>query len=109
MSDAKYYQISSTADSQEHASELARSVVESRLAACAQVVGPINSTYWWEGRVDTSAEWLVLFKTAATKSDELVDHIKQHHTYDVPEIIVTPVTGGNPEYLAWVDEETRPR
>ena len=78
-------------------------------AACGQVVGPINSVYWWEGKVDDATEWLVLFKTSADRSAALVEYVRSHHSYDVPEIIVTPILGGNPAYLAWVDDETRAR
>jgi periplasmic divalent cation tolerance protein len=50
---------------------------------------------------------LVLFKTTADRSDNLVEHLRSRHSYDVPEIIVTPITGGNPAYLSWIREETR--
>lgn len=109
MTDVEYYQVSTTTDSEDAAAQLARSAVEARVAACGQVVGPINSVYWWEGNVDNSAEWLVLFKTAADRCDALVEHMRTAHSYDVPQVICTPVTGGNPAYLTWVLEETRPR
>jgi periplasmic divalent cation tolerance protein len=107
MAEADNYQVSTTTDSKEAAAELARSAVEARVAACGQVVGPIESVYWWDGKVDTAAEWLVLFKTTADRSDNLVEHLRSRHSYDVPEIIVTPITGGNPAYLSWIREETR--
>jgi periplasmic divalent cation tolerance protein len=106
---AEYCQVSTTTDSPEAAAELARSAVEARLAACGQVVGLINSVYWWEGKIDNAQEWMVLFKTTTQASDALVEHIRTHHSYDVPEVICTPVTGGNPAYLCWIREETRPR
>jgi periplasmic divalent cation tolerance protein len=109
MPDADYYQVSTTTDSADAAGSLARSAVGARVAACGQVVGPIKSTYWWEGKVEDAQEWLVLFKTTATQADALVNHIRAHHTYDVPEIITTPITGGNPAYLTWVGAETAPR
>jgi periplasmic divalent cation tolerance protein len=102
----EYCQVSTTIDSPEAAAELARSAVEARTAACGQVVGPINSVYWWEGKVDSAQEWLVLFKTTAERADALVEHIRALHPYDVPEIISTPITGGNPAYLDWIAEET---
>jgi periplasmic divalent cation tolerance protein len=104
-----YCQVSTTIDSAEAAAELARSAVEARTAACGQVVGPISSVCWWEGKVDSAQEWLVLFKTTAERADSLSEHIQAHHSYDVPEIISTPITGGNPAYLDWIREETRPR
>jgi periplasmic divalent cation tolerance protein len=106
---AEYCQVSTTIDSPEQAAALARSAVEARAAACGQVIGPINSVYWWEGKVDSAQEWLVLFKTTAEHCEGLIEHIRTHHSYDVPEVISTPITRGNPAYLAWVGEETRPR
>ncbi|WP_433532992.1 divalent-cation tolerance protein CutA [Micromonospora sp. CA-263727] len=107
MTDARHFQVSTTVDSAEAAADLARSAVEARVAACGQVAGPINSVYWWEGKLDNATEWLVLFKTTAGRSAALVDHLKTQHSYDVPEIIVTPVMGGNPAYLTWIDQETQ--
>ena len=94
-------------DDQTAASGLATAAVERRLAACAQLTGPVTSTYRWQGRVETATEWRVQFKTAADRADELVAHVTAGHPYDVPEVLVTPVLGGNPVYLDWVVAETR--
>ena len=99
--------VTTTVDDRAAADALAAAAVADRHAACAQVSGPIASTYRWQGRVETAAEWLVQFKTAADRADELVGHIRDRHPYDVPEVVVTPVVGGNPEYAAWVLAETR--
>ena len=104
---AKHCQVTTTTDSAEAAEALARSAVTARLAACGQVSGPITSVYWWEGKVDSAAECVVVFKTTSDRAEALIAHVRAEHTYDTPEIIVTPVTGGNPAYLAWLDEETR--
>jgi periplasmic divalent cation tolerance protein len=103
MSDASV--VTTTVDSAEAAESLARGIVEARLGACVQIV-PIRSVYRWDGEVRVDAEWQCVVKTSATRVDELVAHIKANHTYDVPEVIVTPVVGGNDDYLAWVSEET---
>lgn len=105
---AEYLQVLTTTDSREAALELARSVVDARVAACAQVLGPISSTYWWEGAVENAEEWQVVMKTAADRYDALEQHVKQHHSYDVPEIIAMAVPVGSAEYLSWVETETRP-
>lgn len=97
--------VTTTVDSEEAAASLAKGIVEARLGACVQIV-PIRSVYRWEGEVRVDAEWQCVVKTSAIRADELVAHIKAHHTYDVPEVIVTPVVGGNEDYLAWVSEET---
>jgi periplasmic divalent cation tolerance protein len=104
-----YCQVSTTINSPDAATELARTAVEARVAACGQVVGPINSVYRWEGRVDSAQEWLVLFKTTAERVDALIEHVQALHSYHVPEIISTPITGGSPAYLEWISDETRPR
>lgn len=97
--------VTTTVGSEEAAESLAKGIVEARLGACVQIV-PIRSVYRWEGEVRVDAEWQCVVKTSAIRADELVEHIKAHHTYDVPEVVVTPVVGGNDDYLAWVSEET---
>ncbi|EHY89757.1 divalent-cation tolerance protein CutA [Saccharomonospora azurea] len=99
--------VSTTTDSESAARDLAAGAVEARLGACAQIVGPITSVYRWEGRVNTDAEWRIEVKTAADRVDELVEHLKRHHSYDVPEVVVTPIVGGSEDYLSWVVDETR--
>ncbi|MFV2120354.1 divalent-cation tolerance protein CutA [Streptomyces sp. Act-28] len=95
-----------TTDGAAKAEALARSAVEARLAACAQVSGPVTSVYHWEGAVETAQEWQVLFKTAAARYDALEEHIRRHHDYDTPEVIATPGGRGGADYLAWVERET---
>ncbi|MFJ8965753.1 divalent-cation tolerance protein CutA [Lentzea sp. NPDC102401] len=97
--------VTTTVDSAEAAESLAKGVIEARLGACVQIV-PIRSVYRWDGKVRVDAEWQCVVKTSTIRVDDLVAHIKAHHTYDVPEVVVTPVTGGNDDYLAWVSEET---
>ena len=103
----EHCQVTTTVDSREAAEGLARSTVEARVAACAQVVGPIRSTYRWAGKVETAEEWLVLLKTAVDRYPDLERHLRGRHPYDVPEIISVPVIAGNPAYLTWVSQETR--
>jgi periplasmic divalent cation tolerance protein len=104
---SQHVQVSTTIDSAAAADALAGSAVTARLAACGQVVGPIKSTYWWQGQVESAEEWLIVFKTDADQAAALQEHILAHHSYDVPEIIHTPITGGNPAYLGWLTAETR--
>ncbi|AUS77366.1 divalent-cation tolerance protein CutA [Actinoalloteichus sp. AHMU CJ021] len=101
-----YALVVTTTDSVEAAESLARSAVDERLAACAQIVGPVTSVYRWEGEVQTDREWQVVCKTTGAASERLVEHLRSAHSYDVPEVIVVPITSGNPAYLAWMDEET---
>ena len=99
--------VTSTTGSEDAARTLASGVIEARLGACAQIVGPVTSVYRWEGAVQTDQEWRVEIKTATDQVAALIEHIKANHGYDVPEIVVTPITGGNTEYLSWLVEETR--
>ncbi|WP_199433075.1 divalent-cation tolerance protein CutA [Qaidamihabitans albus] len=100
--------VATTTDSEEAARKLAASTVEANLGACAQIVGPITSVFRWEDAVETAREWRVEVKTAADRAGALVEHLTAQHTYDVPEVIVTPITGGHAEYLSWLVTETRP-
>jgi periplasmic divalent cation tolerance protein len=81
---AEYVQVLTTVDSEDAGVTLARGIVEERLAACVQIVGPIRSVYWWEGRVDDSREWQLLIKTTTERLPELEQHIKENHGYDIP-------------------------
>lgn len=101
-----YVQVTTATDSRQEAATLAKSAVQQRLAACAQLVGPLASTYWWEGEIETAEEWMVVFKTTADRFEELAGLITESHSYDTPEIIATPVVAGSGEYLGWVKEQT---
>ncbi len=99
--------VTSTTDSEDAARALAAGVIEARLGARAPLVGPIPSVYRWEGEVQTEQEWRVEIKTATDRVVALTEHIKANHSYDVPEIIATPITDGSAEYLSWLVDETR--
>ena len=102
-------QVTVTIDGKDGARALARSAVESRLAACAQVAGPVASTFWWEDGIERAEEWLLMLKLPADRYSELADFLFERHSYDEPEIIATPIIAGSAGYLDWIDEETRPR
>jgi periplasmic divalent cation tolerance protein len=104
----EYLQVQTTTDSRAEAVELAQAAVEARLAACAQVAGPIASTYWWEGGVERAEEWLLILKLPADRYDELAEMLTERHSYDEPEIVATPIVAGSAAYLSWLEEETRP-
>ena len=108
-SEAKYLQVQTATDSRAEAMELARVAVEARLAAYAQVAGPMTSTYWWDDGVERAEEWLVMLKLPADRYEELATLLAERHSYDEPEIVATPIIRGSDSYLAWITEETRPR
>jgi periplasmic divalent cation tolerance protein len=87
---------------------LARHVVEMRLAACANVLTPVKSVYRWEGRLEEAVEHPVLMKTTRDRYDALEAAIRERHPYSVPEIVAWPLERGLPAYLDWVEAETRP-
>ncbi|MFG2328507.1 divalent-cation tolerance protein CutA [Streptomyces sp. NPDC048604] len=95
-----------TTDSAEKAGALARGAVEARLAACAQVSGPVTSVYHWKQAVETSEEWQVLFKTTEDRYEALETHLLAAHDYETPEIVATPVVRGSAAYLEWIAAET---
>ncbi len=90
-----------TVSSLEQADELARAVVEARLAACVQI-SEITSHYRWQGAVEKADERLLTMKTTRARSGELVDWVRGNHPYDVPEAMVVPVSAAGFEYHEWV-------
>jgi len=105
---ARYLQVQTTTDSRAEAVELGRSAVEARLAACAQVSGPVVSSYWWEGDLERAEEWLLSLKLPAARYQELADFLTQRHSYDEPEIVATAIVAGSAAYLNWIEEVTQP-
>lgn len=104
---SEYIQVITTTDKKENAKIIARGIVEKRLAACVQVVGPITSTYWWDNNIEESEEWLLIMKSQKNLYKELEEAIKEIHTYEVPEILSSPVIAGNQSYLDWIGKEIR--
>lgn len=102
-----FIQVTTAVDNAEDAQTIASAVVGQRLAACVQVIGPIQSTYWWDGDVQVSEEWLCLIKTRADLFDQLSAVIHQVHPYDVPELIATPISAGSKSYLDWLRGELK--
>lgn len=104
---AKYMQVLTTVDAADKGAALARSIVEERLAAGVQIVGPIRSLYWWQGEIADAQEWQLIMMTTAEIFPALEAHIKANHSYVTPEIIATPIVAGSREYLQWISDEIR--
>ncbi len=102
-------QVTTTLEDRAAAEHLASTVVTERLAACAQVAGPIISTYWWNGEVTTATEWYCHFKTTKDRFPALRERIVALHPATVPELLAVPVFGGHAKYLQWVENEVHPR
>ena len=95
-----------TASSEEEAEKIASLLLEKRKAACVSVVPRVSSRFWWQGKLDSVQESLLIVKTRAALVPELTDIVKKAHRYSVPEIVALPVVAGNKDYLDWVDRET---
>ena len=92
----------STAGSDDEARKIAHHLVEHRLAACVNIVPQIESVYRWEGKMESSREWLLLIKTTAEKFSMVRDAIGQLHSYDLPECIAVDIVDGSPACLQWI-------
>ncbi len=101
-----FIEVHTTIDSKEAAQKIAEAVVAKRFAACAQVSGPITSTYWWQGKIDQTEEWRCIVKTTRERYDDLEQAICGIHTYETPEITAVPIITGNKNYLDWIEAET---
>ncbi len=104
---SEYVQILTTVGSEEEAQRICDILIESRLAACVQVAGPVSSTYRWQGKVEREQEWQCLAKTEARLYDEVEAAIRRAHSYEEPEILAIPVLRGSAGYLGWISESLR--
>ncbi|MGO9056180.1 MAG: divalent-cation tolerance protein CutA [Candidatus Binataceae bacterium] len=95
-----------TAPDEDRAVKLGRALVEERLAACANLVGPIRSIYRWKDKIEDAAEHLLIIKTRASLYSALEKRVKELHPYEVPEIIAINIESGLPQYLSWIHEST---
>ncbi|MGW6393335.1 divalent-cation tolerance protein CutA [Streptomyces sp. NPDC055103] len=98
-----------TIDDEEKAKALALGAVEARLAACAHIDPPFTAVYRWKGDIETAQEWRISYKTPADRLADLQTWVHQEHSYEVPEWITLPITGGSEAYLSWVVEESTPQ
>jgi periplasmic divalent cation tolerance protein len=91
----------------EKADGIARSLVESKLAACVQIIPGITSFYRWEGKLTVDNEVLLFIKTRASLVENIRTFLASVHPYDVPEFIVIPIIDGLPAYFRWIDDSTK--
>jgi periplasmic divalent cation tolerance protein len=91
----------------DEARTIARTVIEERLAACANIIGDIESIYHWQGEIEESREVIALFKTTAAQADQLIARIAALHSYDVPSVLSAPVDKVLADYADWVAENVR--
>ncbi len=90
------------------ARQIARAVVQMRVAACVNLVhSPIESLYRWKGKVERAREYLLVMKTTSKRLAELENEVKRLHSYDVPEFIALPITEGSKKYLSWLTDSVK--
>ncbi|GCE31330.1 divalent-cation tolerance protein CutA [Dictyobacter alpinus] len=104
--DKECIEVYTTIDTREGAQKIAESLVESRLAACVQVSGPITSTYWWKGQIETAQEWACTAKTRKDVYSAVEQAIRRVHSYEEPEIIAHLIVAASQGYLDWIVKET---
>lgn len=95
-----------TTSTRQEALTIARAVVEDRLAACANVLPPITSVFWWEGAAQEEGEVALILKTRASLIERLIERIKALHSYECPCVVAWPIAAGNPAFLDWIASET---
>ena len=91
----------------EEAPKIADVLLTRRKAACVNIVPGVNSLFWWDDKLDSAQESLLIVKTTAPMLNDIVTLVKEVHSYDVPEIIALPIVGGNRDYLEWINRETK--
>jgi periplasmic divalent cation tolerance protein len=97
-----------TAGSRDEALSIGRTVVQERLAACANVLDGMTSIYWWQGALEQAGEAALILKTRAELVERLTGRIRELHSYECPCVVALPIAAGNPEYLDWIARETEP-
>ncbi len=96
-----------TTPSTAEAQKISRLLLEQRKASCVNIISGVDSLFWWQNKLDSAHESLMVVKTKASLLPEIVELVKAAHSYAVPEIIALPVSGGNPDYLKWMDKEVK--
>ncbi|HYA12705.1 MAG TPA: divalent-cation tolerance protein CutA [Syntrophales bacterium] len=100
-----YIQVVTTTSKKGDAEKIATTLVERKLAACVQILGPITSTYRWKGNIETAEEWQCVIKSRKDLYKDIEKAIKSVHPYEVPEIVALPITTGSGDYLDWLQGE----
>lgn len=100
-----YIQVFTTTGKKDDARRITRDLVENRLVACAQVIGPIMSTYRWKGKIEEEEEWLCILKSTDESYKKLEERIRSIHPYEEPEILALSIVEGSRGYLDWMDRQ----
>jgi periplasmic divalent cation tolerance protein len=102
---SEYVQITTTTGTRHDAEQIASELVSRRLAGCVQISGPIESTFRWQGKVETAEEWICTVKTSRAQLEAIQKLLDEIHPYEVPEVIATAIVDGSAAYLKWLGEQ----
>lgn len=97
-----------TTPSKEEGLKIVHRLLEDRLIACANILGPVSSLFWWQDKIDEATEFLIFMKSREELFQRLSERVKQLHSYQVPEIISLPILAGSAPYLNWLDACLKP-
>lgn len=101
----KTYLVYMTAGDKDEARDIGRYLVESRLAACVNILAPMNSMYIWKGTFQDDRETVMIAKTTAAKVQDMIAEVKARHSYDCPCIVALPIENGNPDFIKWIADQ----
>ena len=96
-----------TTGTEEEAHKVAELLLGQKKAACVNIVSRVGSSFWWQGKLNSAQESLLIIKTTASLLPEIIELVKSVHSYEVPEIIALPIIGGSEDYLKWIDDEVK--
>jgi len=91
----------------EEAGRISEVLLNERKAACVNIVPKVSSLFWWQDKIESAEENLLIVKTKAPLLNEVVRLIIENHSYEVPQVIALPIVGGNQDYLEWIDKEVK--
>ncbi|HEY82775.1 MAG TPA: divalent-cation tolerance protein CutA [Dehalococcoidia bacterium] len=104
MESSNYIVLLITTGSVQEAQQIAKLLLEQRKIACANIIPKVDSHFWWQDKLDSAEESLLIAKTKASLLPEIITLVKEIHSYQVPEIIALPIIGGSQDYLEWIEK-----
>ena len=106
MEEFAYIVLFITSANIEEAQRISSTLLNKKKAACVNIVPKVSSLFWWQGKLDSAQESLLIVKTRTSLLNEVIALVREIHSYDTPEIIALPIVGGNQDYLDWIADET---
>jgi len=107
MEEFAYIVLFITTATTDEAQRISKVLLEQRKVACVNIVPRVSSLFWWENKLDSAHESLLIVKTKASLLNEVIRLVREIHSYDIPEIIALPIVGGNQDYLEWIGKEVK--